>query len=321
MIALISIGTIALLGLIWWWVVTPPGSRDKPSRDVPLPLYTTRGSRSAVGAIVPALSRAPLAAAATPEAPEAPAPSPAPPSDETGTSEAGPRHPRGTTIERVFTTVPWVEPDVAASAADPAKAVSAGTGSNGSARASSNGHGTSADNHAAAAVPSLAPPASSRPVFPAPRTATPPSRVAAPRLEDPAADAAARWGPPPAERDPASTVQFLPGRLEVLQGRSMEGQEIRFVRPDRPAERTVVTFGRGEGAPYRHVQLKVPTVSRLHARMSQEPGDDRWSLENLSSTNPVAVNGADLAQGTPPVVLADGDRVEMGEVVFIFRAR
>ena len=101
----------------------------------------------------------------------------------------------------------------------------------------------------------------------------------------------------------------------------MEGQEIRFVRPDRPTERAVVTFGRGEGVPYRHVQLKVPTVSRLHARMSLEPGDDQWSLENLSSTNPVAVNGVDLPEGAPPIVLADGDRVEMGEIVFVFRAR
>ena len=62
-------------------------------------------------------------------------------------------------------------------------------------------------------------------------------------------------------------------------------------------------------------------MSRLHARMSLEPGSDRWALENLSSTNPVAVNGADLLQGAPPMALSDGDRVEMGEIVFVFRAR
>ena len=101
----------------------------------------------------------------------------------------------------------------------------------------------------------------------------------------------------------------------------MAGQEVRFVRPDRPGERAVVTFGRGEGAPYRHVQLKVPTVSRLHARMSLEPGSGTWRLENLSTTNPVSVNGVDLAEGAPPVALSDGDRVEMGEIIFTFRAR
>jgi predicted component of type VI protein secretion system len=55
--------------------------------------------------------------------------------------------------------------------------------------------------------------------------------------------------------------------------------------------------------------------------MSLEPGSDRWALENLSSTNPVAVNGADILQGAPPMALSDGDRVEMGEIVFVFRAR
>jgi hypothetical protein len=55
--------------------------------------------------------------------------------------------------------------------------------------------------------------------------------------------------------------------------------------------------------------------------MALEPGADQWTLENLSSTNPVAVNGADLAAGDAPLGLADGDRIEMGEIVFVFRAR
>lgn len=101
----------------------------------------------------------------------------------------------------------------------------------------------------------------------------------------------------------------------------MTGQEVRFVRPERPGDRAVVTFGRGEGTPYRHVQLKAPTVSRLHARMALEPGGTTWTLENLSTTNPVEVNGIDLPEGAAPHPLADGDRVEMGEVVFIFRGR
>ena len=133
------------------------------------------------------------------------------------------------------------------------------------------------------------------------------------------------------------TLQFLPGRLELAAGRDA-GQEIRFVRTAGP-DGTTVTFGRADGAPYRHVQLREPTVSRAHARMCLEPIDpsqaaartepggspaSHWHLENLSATNPVVVNGRALAADGGPrssVILSDGDRVEMGEVAFIFRAR
>ena len=134
------------------------------------------------------------------------------------------------------------------------------------------------------------------------------------------------------------TLQFLPGRLEVAAGRDA-GQEIRFVRTGGP-DGTCITFGRAEGAPYRHVQLREPTVSRSHARMSLEPSvptigssaagasaggaAPRWRIENLSTTNPVVVNGRalDAAPGQrSSVILSDGDRIEMGEVAFVFRAR
>jgi len=135
------------------------------------------------------------------------------------------------------------------------------------------------------------------------------------------------------------TLQFLPGRLEVVAGRDA-GQEIRFVRTPGP-DGTRVTFGRAEGPPYRHVQLREPTVSRVHARMTLESGAAaaaeagvavspgggggvRWRLENLSATNPVVVNGRPLgADGGPSglVVLLEGDRIEMGEVVFRFHEK
>ena len=132
------------------------------------------------------------------------------------------------------------------------------------------------------------------------------------------------------------TLQFLPGRLVIATGRDA-GHEIRFVRTSGP-DATLVTFGRAEGAPYRHVQLREPTVSRVHARMTLDlPGTNssasrgttgdnapRWHLQNLSSTNPVVVNGAPLDAGggrNSSVVLSDGDRIEMGEVAFVFHAR
>jgi hypothetical protein len=133
------------------------------------------------------------------------------------------------------------------------------------------------------------------------------------------------------------TLQFLPGRLAISAGHDA-GHEIRFVRTAGP-DGTSVTFGRADGAPYRHVQLREPTVSRAHARMSLEQSFTsqsatpsaglagnaaRWRLENLSSTNPVVVNGKALGtEGGPTasVILSDGDRIEMGEVAFVFHSR
>lgn len=119
------------------------------------------------------------------------------------------------------------------------------------------------------------------------------------------------------ERTADGTLQFLPGKLEVLEGRDV-GQEIRFVKTAGPEGQTV-TFGRAEGAQYRHVQLQEHTVSRHHAKMALD--GKTWTLTNMSRTNPVTVNGLPLGDEGAHVVLRDGDRIEMGEVVFRFRAR
>jgi hypothetical protein len=115
---------------------------------------------------------------------------------------------------------------------------------------------------------------------------------------------------------PEGTLQFLPGRLEISAGLDT-GREIRFVHVPGP-NGTEVTFGRNEGPLYRHIQLRDQTVSREHARMTLFEG--QWSLANLSRTNPVALNGRILGLGEQQT-LQDGDRVEMGEVVFSFRSR
>lgn len=113
------------------------------------------------------------------------------------------------------------------------------------------------------------------------------------------------------------TLQFLPGRLQVVVGPE-SGREIRFVRSPNTGS-TDVTFGRSEGPPHRHVQLLVPTVSRRHALMSLI--DEHWSLQNLSATNPVTHNGRRLAPDEVVPLLVDNDRIEMGEVVFVFHSR
>ena len=112
------------------------------------------------------------------------------------------------------------------------------------------------------------------------------------------------------------TLQFLPGRLEIANGLD-EGREVRFVRVPGP-NGTEVTFGRSEGPLYRHIQLREATVSRLHARLVLH--ESTWHLINLSATNPAVYNSGMLELGSEQT-LSDGDRIEMGEVVFVFRSR
>jgi hypothetical protein len=211
----------------------------------------------------------------------------------------------------------------------------------------------------APALRTSASPSDSSPSGAPPSPYAPDARFATPRAVDPTGSALTESAWPTdlaqgAAVDGASvrywrpadgTLQFLPGRLEVVAGRDA-GQEIRFVRTPGP-DGTQVSFGRAEGAPYRHVQLREPTVSRAHARMVLEPsvpsagpgpageaaapgsgsngaGPLRWRLENLSATNPVVVNGRPLAADGGPacsVSLGEGDRIEMGEVVFRFHER
>jgi hypothetical protein len=113
------------------------------------------------------------------------------------------------------------------------------------------------------------------------------------------------------------TLEFLPGRLEIVGGEDV-GQEIHFARLVGESE-TTVTFGRSDGPALRHIQLLDPTVSRTHARMSYL--GSHWHLTNLSRTNPVVLNGSPLPDHGAGITLEDGDRIEMGAVVFVFHAR
>jgi hypothetical protein len=111
-------------------------------------------------------------------------------------------------------------------------------------------------------------------------------------------------------------VQLLPGRLEVLAGETQH-HEIRFVRI--PGEPMQLILGRESGPSAQYVALKSSTVSRRHARLAFANG--RWSVANLSKTNPVVVNDEELSHTDGERDLTDGDRLELGEVVLLFRAR
>ncbi|HEY0303909.1 MAG TPA: FHA domain-containing protein [Longimicrobiales bacterium] len=108
-------------------------------------------------------------------------------------------------------------------------------------------------------------------------------------------------------------VQLLPGRLVPLSGAD---EEIRFIK--RPGV-SRFTFGRSAGPAETHIQLLAPTASRMHAYVVIENG--RWRIGNMSETNQVLVNGEALEAGDADRWLADGDRIELGEVGFIFRER
>lgn len=113
--------------------------------------------------------------------------------------------------------------------------------------------------------------------------------------------------------NPDVTLQLLPGRLEPV-GRGKD-HEIRFVRL--PGLNRF-TFGRSAGPAHSHIQLRAETASRMHAFMEFESG--RWQLGNMSRTNAVVVNGSPL-NGEGPHQLNDGDRIEFGELTYIFRER
>ena len=132
-------------------------------------------------------------------------------------------------------------------------------------------------------------------------------------FNDPTPDSVRRQ-PAPATLE--GTLQLLPGRFEVVAGMD-GGRDIRFVRG--PGGTPEITLGRMEGPTYKHVQLPAQTVSRMHARMRFEAG--RWHIANLSPTNPVVINGDPLDADGQSRALAEGDRVELGEVVLRFRDR
>jgi hypothetical protein len=117
------------------------------------------------------------------------------------------------------------------------------------------------------------------------------------------------------QRPTEDVVQLLPGHLEVLSG-DPRHQEIRFVRVQ--GQQPQMILGRNPGRSPQHIALNSSTVSRQHARLAFAGG--RWNVANLSKTNPVVVNNVELSNVDGERPLADGDRIELGEVVLRFHA-
>jgi len=146
---------------------------------------------------------------------------------------------------------------------------------------------------------------------PAPVTQPAEGEVAIASYSEPDTSSTVRFRRPAEE-----AVELLPGRLEVLAGEPRH-KEIRFVRA--PGERPEVVLGRDLGDSPGQVALHSRTVSRRHARLAYQDGE--WRVANLSQTNPVVVNDEVLLVGNGERALADGDCLELGEVVLRFHAR
>ena len=110
-------------------------------------------------------------------------------------------------------------------------------------------------------------------------------------------------------------LEILPGRLEILE----DGQAVRdiqFIRTmSGPLE---FTIGRSQGPPDRHIRLDAPTVSRLHAQMRLDRGKG-WLIANRSETNPVRLNGQEVATAPDYQALSDGDLIQIGQFHLRFR--
>ena len=115
---------------------------------------------------------------------------------------------------------------------------------------------------------------------------------------------------------PVGTLKLLPGRFEVVSGDDTV-KEIRFYKT-KSQDETEITFGRGTGPHYSHIQLKPLTVSTKQAKLIWTNG--KYTLINYSTVNPTIVNGNPLAKEGSET-LEEGTRIEMGEVVFVFHER
>ena len=116
---------------------------------------------------------------------------------------------------------------------------------------------------------------------------------------------------------PPGTLKVLPGRLIVKEG--LNGiPELRFYKQSGQVE-TEITFGRESGQPYRHIQLKSPTVSSKQAKLVFSNG--QYTLINYASaaSNPTTVNGKALGVNNA-VTLHHGDVITMGEVILEYSA-
>ncbi|MBN1423969.1 FHA domain-containing protein [Candidatus Fermentibacteria bacterium] len=117
---------------------------------------------------------------------------------------------------------------------------------------------------------------------------------------------------------PPGTLKLLPGFFEVAAGEP-QLKEIRLYKTSGQTE-IETTIGRNPGEPYKHIQLKLPTVSRQQAKLVFSNG--RYTLINYApdSSNPTEVNGSPMGVNESRI-LEEGDRIRMGELELVYHVR
>jgi pSer/pThr/pTyr-binding forkhead associated (FHA) protein len=140
-------------------------------------------------------------------------------------------------------------------------------------------------------------------------------RAAAPR---PAAATPPTPAPPPA---PAETLADVP---TVVEAAPLADLDATIVEPAASPWRLRRGDGSGSvalsgetllGRDKARCQVVVEegAVSRVHARLTPDPGSGRWRIERLSATGGLWVNDAPVETA----LLAPGDRIQAGTAVFV----
>src|SRR5689334_4881781 len=125
------------------------------------------------------------------------------------------------------------------------------------------------------------------------RLVTPRSRTRPAMSESSSADSSESPSPPPGAPTDGPCLEQPDGRVYPFAGR------------DR------VAVGRSKRA---EVSVADPRCSRRHCELVRTTGG--WLLAPLSLANPTRLNGRPV---TDPVRVADGDRIEVGDTVLVFR--
>ncbi len=117
---------------------------------------------------------------------------------------------------------------------------------------------------------------------------------------------------------PPGTLKLLPGYFEVVAG-DPKLKEIRLYKTSGQTE-IETTIGRLPGEPYKHIQLKLPTVSRKQAKLVFSNG--KYTLINYApeASNPTKINGMEMSVNESHP-LEEGDRIGMGEVELVYHTR
>lgn len=106
----------------------------------------------------------------------------------------------------------------------------------------------------------------------------------------------------PLPDDPAA-MSAISSRLAVYKGTKLD---MAF-----PVTEAATTIGRDDGNP---IQLPDPQVSKRHAVIRAK--DDVWMIEDLDSTNGIAVNGVKVKHAE----LKNGDKIRIGPFDLVFES-